>query len=304
MRVFLTGASGYVGSAIAQALREAGHSIVGLARSAEAAAKLEAAGIIPVEGDLKQPATLASPARAAEAVIHAALAWGPEAGVHDEAVVRGLLDAMTGSGKVLLYTSGSWVMGDTKGRVVGEMHPLRPPALVAWRPAIERLALSGVDRGVKAAVIRPPMVYGRGGGRVALFVKEAREKGVVRYVGDGENYWSFVHIDALAELYRLAVEQQPQGEVLLAADGPSFQVKTVAEAAAWAGGARGKTESWPLEEARKTLGALADVLVMDQRIMSTKAGRMLGWDVRRPTVLEELMRGSYGAQAAPGPRSN
>lgn len=293
MLVFLTGATGYIGSATARALQEAGHQVTGLARTADAAAKLRAAGIEPVEGDLRNPDSLAGPSCAAQAVIHTAMAWGPQSGALDESAVRVMLDALAGSGKPFLYTSGTWVMGDTRGRVVGEMYPLRPPALVAWRPAVEKLTLDAAHRGVKAAVIRPPRVHGRGGGPVAEMVKQAREKGVVRYVGTGLNYWSFVHIDALAELYRLAIEQEPVGEVLLASDGPAFQVKTIAEAAAWAGGAQGRTESWPLEEARAVMGPLADALVMDQRIMSTKAGRMLGWDVRRPNVLEDLMRGSY-----------
>ncbi len=297
MNVFLTGATGYVGSAAAQSLQEAGHKVFGLARSAAAASKLRAARIEPVEGDLRQPESLEGPARAADATIHTAMAWGPDSGAVDERAVRTMLDALAGSNKPFLYTSGTWVMGDTRGRVVGEMFPLRPPALVAWRPAVEKLALDAVQRNVKASVIRPPRVYGRAGGPIGEMVKQAREKGVVRYVGSGENYWSLVHIDALAELYRLAVEQEPAGEVLLACDGPAFQVKTIAEAASWTGGAEGRIESWPLEEARAALGPLADALAMDQRIMSTKAGRMLGWDVRRASVLEDLMRGSYAATA-------
>lgn len=296
MKVFLTGATGYVGSAIAQALHEAGHSVAGLARTEQAAAKLKQAGIDALPGDLRTLESLQRAATVCDAVIHAAMSWTPDASIVDESAVRAMLHALEGSGKTFLYTSGVWVMGDTKGRVVGEMYPLRPPPFVAWRPAVEKMTIAADERGVKAAVIRPPMVYGRGGGTVGGFVKQARENGVVRYVGNGENYWSFVHIDALAELYRLAVEQQPSGEVLLASDGPSYQVKVVAEAASWAGGAKGKIDSWPLEDARAKMGPMADCLVMDQRVMSTKAGRMLGWDVRRPSVLDELMRGSYCVQ--------
>jgi nucleoside-diphosphate-sugar epimerase len=295
VRILLTGATGYIGRAIAKALQEAGHRITGLARSADAAVQLTQAGMEAVAGDLADPPSIEAAASNSDAVIHAALARGPDTGKLDLDAVEAILRALEGSGRPFLYTSGVWVMGDTKGRVVGEIFPPRPPAFVAWRPAVERLVLAATDRKVKGTVIRPAMVYGRGGGVVAGFVKQAREKGVVRHVGGGENHWSFVHIDALAELYRMAVEQEPAGELLLAADGPAFQVKTVAEAAAWAGGASGRTETWPLEDARKELGPVADALVLDQRIMSTKAGRMLGWGMRMPSVLEELMRGSYAS---------
>ncbi|MDX1983532.1 MAG: NAD-dependent epimerase/dehydratase family protein [Bryobacteraceae bacterium] len=293
MRIFLTGATGYVGRAVAQSLREAGHTVAGLARNPEAVLKLHRAGIEAVNGDLGNPPSIGQAASHSDAVIHTAMDWGPRTGELDTAAVEAILNALDGSRRPFVYTSGSWVMGDTKGRVVGEIFPPRPPAFLSWRPPVEKLVLAASERKVKGTVIRPAMVYGRKGGAPADFVKQARENGVVRYVGSGDNHWSFVHVDALAELFRLAVEQEPAGELLLASDGPAFQVKTVAEAAAWAGGASGRTEGWPVEEARQTLGPVVDALVLDQRIMSTKAGRMLGWGMKTPSVLEELMRGSY-----------
>ena len=169
MKIFLTGSTGYIGSAVAEALKAAGHSVTGLARSDEAARKLESKGIGVVRGDLSDSAVLSSAARAAGAVINTALPWTPDAPQIDRAATEVLVAA----GKPLVYTSGVWVHGDTHGSVANEETPLDPAPLVAWRPAVEQVALES-GHGV---VIRPAMVYGRRGGWVAGFVKSARERG-------------------------------------------------------------------------------------------------------------------------------
>jgi len=288
MHFFLTGATGYIGSAVARALLAEGHTVTGLARSEESASKLTAAGIQPHAGNLGEPASIAAAANRSDGVIHAAMEWGPDAAQRDGAAVNAVLDALAGTGKALIYTSGVWVYGSTGGRVAGESAPLRPPAIVAWRPAVERRVLDAVERKVRAIVIRPAYVYGRGGGLVAGMVGEAREKGVVRCVGDGENHMSFVHVDDLANLCLRALHQAAPGDVFVAAAGPAFRARDVAEAASRAGGAEGRVQLWPIEEARKELGPLADALALDQKIGSTKAGRVLGWIPKSPSVLEDL----------------
>lgn len=291
MRVFLTGATGYIGAVVAEYLMKAGHTVTGLARSAASAQKLQSRGIEPVSGDLKDPATLAAAASSADAVIHTAMAWGPDAGRLDEQTVTTLIEALRGSNKPLLYTSGTWVIGDTRGRVAAELTVLRPPALVKWRPAVEKAVLDSAQQKVSGIVIRPARVFGRGGGPIGELVKQAKETGTIRFVGSGENHWCFIHVDALAELYVKALEQSPRGELFIAADGPAFTVRTVVDSVAAMHEAR--VEAIPLEEARRTMGPLADALVLDQRIMTTKAGRMLGWGPKWPTVLEEIRNGSY-----------
>ena len=144
MKVFLTGATGYVGSAVARALRGAGHEVVGLARSEGAARRLSEAGFEAVLGDMTDAPLLARCAADADAVVHAALARGPEIPAADTAATRALLDAVRGTTKRLIYTSGVWVYGETGDTAADERSPTRPVPLAAWRPAVERLVLEAV----------------------------------------------------------------------------------------------------------------------------------------------------------------
>jgi nucleoside-diphosphate-sugar epimerase len=291
MRVFVTGATGYVGAAVAQALRGAGHEVAGLARSDDAARALEAAGCGVVRGSLADADALARAAREADAVIHAGATGKADQAQVDTAAVAALLAALEGSGNPFVYTSGIWVLGATGDRVADEDAPLHPAALVTWRSDVERTMREAASRGIRSVVLRPGVVYGRGGGTPRMFVSAARKKGVVRYVGDGEQRWPPVHVDDLADLYVLALDA-PAGTVLNAA-GPSLPVRAIAEAAAQANGAR--AEAWPLDEARAVLGPFADALALDQQVSAERA-HALGWRPSRPSVLDELRSGSYAAE--------
>jgi nucleoside-diphosphate-sugar epimerase len=208
--------------------------------------------------------------------------------------VRTLLDALAGSGKPFLYTSGVWVLGATGDTVADEGASTKAAAaIVVWRPGIEEMVTHGAGQGIRSVVIRPGVVYGRGGGAPGAFVAGGRKRGVVRFVGDGRQRWPMVHVDDLADLYVLALAA-PAGTVLNAA-GPSLPVREIAEAAAIATGAR--AEAWPLEEARARLGVYADALALDQQVSAGRA-RALGWRPSRPSVLEEIRGGSYTSPAA------
>ena len=290
MKVFLTGATGYIGSAVADRLRAAGHEVTGLARSEASAAKLRSAGVHSVRGDFSDPESLGAAARAAEGVISTATTYDPAI---DGPALDAMLAALAGSNKPLIYTSGIWSHGDTGGRVVDESSPPRPAELVRWRQAVEDRVLRAAGRAVRTIVIRPAIVYGRGAGIPAGFVESARKDGAARYVGNGENRWPFVHVDDLADLYLLALEKAPPGTLLLAVHGPSHRVRDVAAAASRGAGGGGKTVAWPLVEARRTLGPYADALVLDQQASGKRAQDLLGWRPHRPDVLVDVERGSY-----------
>lgn len=293
MEVFLTGATGYIGTSVAEELQRAGHKVTGLARTPEKAKQLETRGVRATLGDLLKPETIAASAQAAEGVIHTASTNDANASQADAAVVRAILNVLAGTGKPFIYTSGVWVLGSTGEKIADEHTPVNPTPLVAFRPAIEQEVLGSKDSGVRSIVIRPALVFGRGGSIPKMLADSAREAGAARYVGDGKNHWPFVDVDDLAALYVLALEKAPPGSLYHAADGPSYRVLEVAEAASIGAGAKGKTQSWPLEEARKTLWAFADALVLDQQVSGEKARKELGWSPRAGSVLDDLKTGSY-----------
>ena len=296
MRIFLTGASGYIGTAVAERLRAAGHQVTALARSDASAAKLESAGVQPVRGDFSDPQSVGSAAGSADGVISLATTYDPSV---DGPAIDAILDALAGSNKPFVYTSGIWSHGDTGSKVVDETWPPNPAELVRWRQKVEDRVLEGAKRGIRSVVIRPAIVYGRGGGMPVGFVESARKEGAARYVGTGKNLWPLVHVDDLADLYLLALEKAPPGTLLLGVSGPSRRVSEIAAAASRGAGAGGRTVATPLEEARKKLGAYADALVLDQQASGRRAQELLGWKPRRPDVLEDIERGSYASQGKP-----
>ena len=293
MKVFLTGATGYIGTAVAEALQNSGHEVVGLARSPEKMAQLKARGVEGRLGDILKPETVVEAARGVDGVIHTANTNDANAAQVDIDVVRAILKALENTQKPFIYTSGVWVLGPTGEHVADERTPVNSTPLVAHRPALEQEVLAYKTRGVRTIVIRPAIVYGRGGGLLNMLVQSARDSGSAKFVGDGNNHWSFVDVVDLAQLYVLALEKAPAGSLFNAAHGPFYRTRELAQAACVGAGKKGDTQNWPLIEARKTLGPFADALAMDQRISGEKAERELGWTPQDPSVLDELKTGSY-----------
>jgi len=281
MKVLVIGATGYIGSAVAESLKNAGHETYGLARSEDAAKRLADAGHHVRAGSLEDLVALRDTAHGMDALAYCAAGFEADAGA-----VTALLPTM--KGRPFLYTSGVWVYGDTRGRMLGEIAPLNTPAPLTWRPPLEDRVLEA-----KGMVFRPGMVFGRKGGTFRSWFESGKQEGVVRVIGDGENHWSNVHVDDLAELYRLAIEEPAGGEVFLACGGMPQLVRKLAQAAASACGPATKVEFVPVEEARKALGWVADCLAMDCKAGSTKPARFFGWSVKHPDVVGELGSGSY-----------
>jgi nucleoside-diphosphate-sugar epimerase len=289
VRILVTGATGYIGAVVAETLAARGHTVVGTARSPAAESRLGAHGYETVSADLLDPETLGRAAATCDAAVHTAATQDAEMGPAEQAAVRAMLAALAGSGKAFVYTSGVWVYGSAPpGPLMDEDTPPDPVALFAWRPALEAEVIAAAAVGVRTTVVRPGMVYGRGGGPCNQFAAMA-EDGVPRYVGEGENHWSLVHVDDLADLYALALERARAGTLVNGVVGPPLRVRDLAEAAAAGAGFEAAPVSWPVGEAAAELGADdADGVTRDHRISGDRARALLGWEPPARSPLDEL----------------
>jgi len=292
MRVFVTGASGYVGGAVAAALARAGHEVSGLVRSRTAAHRLAAVEVIPVTGDMSDPDGLRAAARNADALVHCAAEWSPRLHELDRAATGALLEEAATSDRpqLLVYTSGVWLYGDTAGRPVDEASPLAPPESVAPRVEVERMVLAANRSRLRTLVLRPGCLYGGRGGLTAAWFASAVEHGAARIVGDGGNRWSMVHVDDLAAAYALAVESPLAGDVLNLSEPSRATVRECAAAASRAAGRDGTVLSLSDEEAAAAFGPMAVPLAFSQVVDSCRAERLLGWRPRHAGFVAEAAR--------------
>lgn len=310
MRVLLTGATGYIGSAIAEALQVAGHHVVGLARTDSAAQQLHSKGIDVLRGDVRSPegwtAAIAGTrsglendrtGNLIEGVIHTAATKDVAMPQTDHLVVESILSAMSGTHKPFLYTSGTWILGNVpslapNSPTTEDIYPPNPIPLMAWRVGIEAQVLAAQDQ-VRSVIIRPGMVYGRGGGMVAQLVASGQQTGTVPLVGTGDNHWALVHVEDLARCYVLALEQSPAGKIFNAASDSTLTLRDIAHLASKAAGVPGRVQAQSVEAARQEQGLLVDGLILDQQLSGFSARQLLSWCPSAPTLSEELARGSY-----------
>lgn len=287
MRVFVTGATGYVGFSVATAFRRAGHRVWGLVRSEAKARRLAQHEIEPVVGDLADPGRYADIAAECAVLVHAAFDYAADGVAKDRTAVEALIAAGRRGArpKTLIYTSGVWVHGDTGGRLVDETTPPAPIALVAWRPAHERLVLEAAE--VRGLVMRPGCVYGGPGGLTAPWFAAASAGTAPTVVGDGGNRWATVHADDLAEAYVRAGESGLAGEVFDVTDRSRATLLEMVTAAARAAGFRGEIRRVPLADARRTMGDFAEALALDQHVDGRKAARLLGWQPRHGGFVDD-----------------
>ncbi|MEU4346170.1 NAD-dependent epimerase/dehydratase family protein [Streptomyces sp. NPDC023838] len=290
MKVLVLGSTGYIGSAVVRRLTAEGHQVVHLAKDAD---RLPA-GAPGLVGDLADPASLrAAVTDDIDAVVNLATPTGDEA--VDAAAVDALTERLRGSGRAFVYTSGVWVLGATGDAPVDEDAPTNAIAIVGYRPRIEQRALATGGDDVRAVVVRPGIVYGRGGGIPGLMTDWAREHGAGRYVGSAATRWPMVHVDDLAELFVLAVTKADAGSVLHGVAHEAVPVAALAAAADIAAGGSGRAEPWPLEQAAEAVGSpFAEALGLNQVVSGQRAVAELGWLPSRPYVLTELTEPAGG----------
>lgn len=294
MSILLTGATGYIGTSVLPRLIDEGHSVTALVRDAEKAARVEAAGATALIADAKDSDVVARAALESDGVLH--LASGPDV---DPVFIAAVLRGLEGSDKPFVHTGGIWSYGSNAD--ITEDSPAAPPALTAWRGANEAVVLGA--EGVRAMVVVPSIVYGHGAGLARVIVDAPRTDDgsgqALRLVGDGSQHWATVHVDDLAALYVLALEQGDSGSVYIGASGANPTVRELGEAAAATAGLAGGVVAESVEETAERLGAgLAEALLLDQQARGSKARIDLGWEPNGATLVDEITSGSYAPGAA------
>ena len=300
MRVFLTGGTGYIGSAVLDAVVRAGHRVTALVRDPEKAARLEARGVTTVVGELGSPKTFTKAIEGSDAAIHAAFESSPRGVNKDRAAIDIILESLrngatSGAPPLFIYTSGVWVLGNTT-KPADEDTPLDPAPHVSWRPSHEEAVLAAGSNGMRTMVVRPGIVYGGAHGIVSDILKDALN-GMMRVIGPGKNRWPTVYARDLGDLYARLLDASDAHGVFHANDETDERVNDIVEAIADHLSQRPDIRHMPMPEARRKLGTYADALALDQRVRSPRA-KALGWaptlssiTANVPRLFEEYRRG-------------
>jgi nucleoside-diphosphate-sugar epimerase len=302
MRVFVTGATGFIGSAIVRELIDTGHQVVGLARSDASAAALAAAGADVHRGALDDLDSLRSGAAASDGVIHTAYIHDfsdfAAAAQTDRRAIETLGAALEGSGRPLVIASGT--AGVAPGRLATERDSGNPASPAGLRVASEQTALALASRGVRSSAVRlPPSVHGKGDhGFVPRLIDIAHARGVSGYIGDGSNRWPSVHRLDAAHLFRLALEAAPGGTPLHAVADGGVPLRAIAEVI-------GRhlavpVVAIPAEDAAEHFGFLAAFLGLDVPASSALTRELMGWQPTQPGLINDLDQGHYFANQLSG----
>jgi nucleoside-diphosphate-sugar epimerase len=297
MQVFVTGASGWIGSAVTDELLANGHKVMGLARSDESATALEAKGATAHRGSLDDPDGLAAAAADSDAVIHLAFnhdfANYAAAGHLEHAAVQRMLDALTGSDRPFLLASG--LASGVPGKPLTEDDPSPFHGADSMRGGSENLALAYADRGVRPVALRfSPTVHGMGDhGFTATLTKVAKERGAAGYIGDGSTRWAAVHRTDAARLVRLAMEKAPAGTRVHAVAEDGIPSRDIAAAIGDYLGV--PTVSVATDDVEAHFGWIGRFFGMDMPASSERTRDLLGWAPTGPTLLDDIAAGAYAS---------
>ncbi len=289
MNVLIVGATGFVGSAVDEALKANGHRTFGVARSDSAREKLEKRGTTVVLGDAARPQTLAKAISSADAVVYAVNVTDADPWTVDNNALRQIRKSLAGSEKTFVFVSCAWIYGSTGDVPVGEAAPISPPALLIRRLELERLTIDMTRVGIRALIVRGGIAYGNGGGIPSMFVQSARERGAATIVGDGRNRWATIDVHDLGRCIARAVETGRPGRAYNAVNDDHFTVREIAEAGSRGAGAEGATILVPPE----IMGQYGECLALNQVISAERAKADLGWHAEGPSIVRELEFGSY-----------
>src|SRR3954447_26375160 len=291
MRIFLTGANGFIGGAVASALLADGHAIRGLVRDKAKAQAVAVHGVDPVIGSLEDAALLQAEAAASDGVVNAANSG-------HRGAVEALIAGLAGSGEPFIHTSGSSIvadkaMGEPSDRIFHEDTPIEPEPERVARVAIDRLVLNAL--GIRSVILCNTMIYGNAMGapaqsvQIPVLAQQARESGIARYIGRGLNRWSNVHIADVATLYSLAIAKAPAGSFMYVENGEET-LRGIVEAIAkrldlgtaqpWA--AELAITTWGMEKATLSLGS-------NSRVRG-KLATELSWKPKHRSITEWIMR--------------
>jgi len=298
MKIFLTGATGYIGGSVAERLMREGHAVTGLVRSDASAKAIQSRGMRAVLGTLDDAAVIARAAGAADAVVDTAEA-------NHAGVVEAITSALRGSGKPFLHTSGSGIVatvtnGERSDSIFDEYSSFTPSVpRMQQRAAIDQVVFDAAKDGVHSVVIRPTMIYGEGRGvrkesaQVPALIDNAKKAGIGLHIGKGENIWANVHIDDVTELYLLALQKAPAGALYYVENGEEA-LKNVAASISRMLGFGGKTRNWSPQEAEAALGPRAhSSFGSNSRVRGKRSRAELGWQPKGIPILEEIERGHY-----------
>jgi nucleoside-diphosphate-sugar epimerase len=275
MRIFLTGGTGYIGSAVLEALVRAGHHVDALVRNSEKAERVQGRGARPVLGDASDPRSYADAAAAADGVVLTAFQSSRNGVQVDATTIETVLSTPVRPGRFVIYTSGIWILGPAPA-AVDERAPVNPIEHVAWRPAHERKIRDAETAGWRAVVIRPGIVYGGTRGIIGDLLKDASNS-LIRVIGSGDNHWPLVYDRDLADLYvRTATSHEASG-VYHANDEGDEKVNDIVRAISEHAKTEPSVRHVPLSEAKKKMGTYAEALALDQIVRSPRA-RALGWN--------------------------